>query len=257
MIKNSIAMNILLTSLSVTLLSCSSRYIVESYPTNSDVFVKSIVSKERRLIGKTPIKLRKDSITGDVFFIELEKEAYVPKKILIKPSDGNVVNLYIRLEPLEDHKKRLQEAKDTISSLQKDRNRERMEMEKRSTDLKTIEREVDFTDKQVSQHREMLFGSRYARGLAKYDRKKSEVIAYMLTKAEEHIKNKEFPQAENQVRESLQFDELNPYPYFMLGKIMFLKGQKIEAERLFNKATELDPYNNEITTNIVKLKQPK
>lgn len=256
MLKISILWIVLITGVAILNGACSSRYIVESYPTNAEVFVKSVANKERRMIGKTPIKLRKDSTTGDVFFIELEKEAYVPKKILIKPSDGSVVNLYIRMEPLEDHKKRLQEAKEVVSNLQKDKNKERMDMEKRSDDLKKMARTVDFTDKQINQHREMLFGARYAKGLASYDRKKSEVTSAMLAQAEDHIKNKDFISAETLVKESLQFDELNPYPYFMLGKIMFLKGQKTEAEPFFAKSMELDPYNYEISVNIDNLKNP-
>ena len=97
-------LSIIFVSVSPFLISCAGKYVVNTFPAGAKVYVKDIQTKDRKLIGISPVQITEESKLGDVFFVELEKENYQNKEVMIKVNAGESLTLSARLDPLNPDK---------------------------------------------------------------------------------------------------------------------------------------------------------
>jgi len=64
-----------------TLASCSGKYTVKTYPPKAKVYIRDLESKDKKLVGVSPVKIDEESELGDVFFLVFEKENYKEKEV--------------------------------------------------------------------------------------------------------------------------------------------------------------------------------
>jgi len=86
------------------LAGCGGKYMVNTFPAGAKVYVKDIQTKERKLVGLSPVRIDEESRLGDVFFLEIEKDNYNPKSVMVKVNAGESLTLSARLDPLNPDK---------------------------------------------------------------------------------------------------------------------------------------------------------
>ena len=53
---------------------------MKSFPEGATVFVKDVVTQEKKLVGQTPLTLKKTKEMGEVFFFTIEKDNFYPSR---------------------------------------------------------------------------------------------------------------------------------------------------------------------------------
>jgi tetratricopeptide (TPR) repeat protein len=109
------------------LLGCSSKFKIESEPSEAQVYVINSESEERKAIGKTPLEMPTEefenkvkSDSGEDFFtLEVAKDGFVSRKFTLPYSGtGTLMNaLNIKLKQGENKEEQVAEAEELIKKL--------------------------------------------------------------------------------------------------------------------------------------------
>jgi tetratricopeptide (TPR) repeat protein len=234
---------------------CATRYAVKSFPEGATVFVKDIVTQEKKLVGQTPLTLKKTKEMGEVFFFEIEKDNFYPKQILMTPRDGESLTVSVVLDPNQD-RQNLADGKDGNKGEQKGQSpeekkkqdakdkKDKAEKEKAEEAMRDLNMRIALLENTVSMYKDALFSQRYSGGgPAKFDRDRNDQIVDHLFRSQQLVVGKKYPEALGEIDKALMMDEYLPQAYLIKGSIFYVNKQFDQAKIAWERALKVDPYN--------------
>jgi len=233
----------LLASLPLLLSSaCATRYNVKSFPEGATVFVKDLITQEKKLVGQTPLTLKKTKEMGEVFFFTIEKDNFVSKQILMTSKDGENLTLSVILDPATDA------TKDKLADKDKDKGDQKgqsPEDKKKEDAMKDLNLRIALLENTVAMQKDALFSGRYngSGGPARFDRGQNDDIVDHLFKAQQLVMLKKYPDAQNEVDQALLIDEYLPQAYLIKGTIFYVNKDYKQAKIAWERCLKVDPYN--------------
>lgn len=228
----------------VSVSGCATRYMIKSYPEGATVFVKDVVTQEKKMIGQTPLALKKTKEMGEVFVLALEKDNFFPKQVLMTPRDGENLTIAVSLEPVQEGKGNTGDGKSGDDS--KQAQNPPQDKDKKSSDeaMKDLNLRIALLENSVSMYKDALFSGRYAGGgPAKFDRDRTDQIVDHLFKSQQLVMAKKYPEAQNELDQALMMDEYLPQAYLIKGTIFYVNKQFDQAKIAWERCLKVDPYN--------------
>lgn len=226
---------------------CGGKYMVKSYPPEAKVYFKDIKSNEKKLIGTTPITITEDPRLGDVFFLELEKDNYQSKEIMIKINQGESFTLSAKLDPILAPDSATQ--KDNSQQAKKD---DQKPQPGGSKDQKPKDWQLEFDDLKLrvvllenttSFYKDAIFSSRMAGGIPSHERDRKEEVVNFIFQAQQNAMKKNYEEASKLIDKALQLDELSSHAWLLKGSIKYLGNDLDGAKIAWERAVKLDPFN--------------
>ncbi len=224
--------------LALMLGACAPRYSIKSYPEGATVFVKDVVTQEKKLVGQTPLQLKRTKEMGDVFFLSVEKDNFHPKQILLTPKEGENLTITLALEPLAD-------AKDGTGKEGDGQQPTPPEDKKKQEDLlKDLNLRIALLENTVALQKEALFSGRYSNGgPARFDRDRQDSVVDNLFKAQQLVMQKKYQEAMAEVDKAILSDEYSPQAHLVKGTIFYVTKQFQQAKLAWERSLKIDPYN--------------
>lgn len=222
---------------------CATRYTVKSFPDGATVFVKDLVTQEKKLVGQTPLTLKKTKEMGDVFFFTLEKDNFTPKQVLMTPKDGENLTISIVLDPASDKDKALADkGKEGEGKGQDPKNDDKKKAEEA---MKDLHMRIALLENTVSLQKDALFSGRYggSGGPASFDRGRTDEIVDHLFKSQQLVMAKKYPEAHQELDQALMLDEYLPQAYLIKGTIFYVNKNYDQAKIAWERCLKVDPYN--------------
>lgn len=238
---------ILLGLMASTIISCAGKYVVNTYPSGSKVYVKDVLTKERKLIGLAPVQIEEESKLGEVFFLELEKESYQNKEIMIKVSPGESLTVTARLDPLAADKGAdgagAGEKKDDKNQPQqppKDEDKKKKDWQAEIDDLKL---RVALLENTASVYKDAIFSARFKGGPAGFDRDDNQRLIGLLFEGQQAIMKGDYASASKALDKAIMIDEYNSQAWLLRGSVAYLNKNLPEARKAWERTLKIDPYN--------------
>jgi len=111
-------------------ISCASKYIVKSEPSEAEVFAKIVGKEEKISLGKTPFEISQEelqkktqisSASGDFFELIIEKKDFLPERMLVPASrmGTNETIILAKLKPGQEESKTAQKLLQYLFNAQK------------------------------------------------------------------------------------------------------------------------------------------
>jgi len=219
--------------------SCSQKILVKSYPSGAEVKVIDLSGDIEKPIGATPVNLKIEKNFGSMFYIEIEKDKYRTKKLLISAVDGTNLKIDTKLEVLEDYNERLKQAVNNVSNQQK-AIKDTFDKEKLIDE--TFENKQNLINRieiELSLYKAMMFDKKYSKGIANFDKNKLENIIDIVSKAKEEELKNNYKQAINFIYNALELDSNNIYLNSYLSKLYILNKEENEANKIQEKIKNL------------------
>jgi tetratricopeptide (TPR) repeat protein len=224
---------------------CAGKYIVNTYPAGAKVYIKDIQTKDRKLVGLSPVQINEESKLGDVFFLELEKDNYQLKSVMVKVNAGESLTLSARLDPVNPDKlngdnqlAKNDEKKDQPQS--KPPEEKKKDWQAEIDDLKL---RVALLENTTSIQKDAIFSARFKGGPAGFDRDTNERMVGMMFDVQQAIMKGNYEKANELVDKSIQMDEYSSHAWLLKGSIAYLKKDYPEARRAWERTLKIDPYN--------------
>jgi hypothetical protein len=244
----------LLMSFAMMASACATRYTIKSFPEGATVFVKDIVTQEKKLVGQTPLTLKKTKDMGEVFFLNIEKDSFFPKQVLMTPKEGENLTVTVTLDPVQDSKtagaEKGGDGKDNQNGQQgnnpQDQKKKEEEAKKKSEDaLKDMTLRIALLENTVSMYKDALFSGRYASsgGPARFDRDRNDQIVDHLFKSQQLVMLKKYNEALSELDKALLMDEYLPQAHMIKGTIFYVNKQFDQAKLAWERCLKIDPYN--------------
>ncbi len=220
---------------------CAARYTIKSYPEGATVFVKDVLTQEKKLVGQTPLKVKKTKEMGDVFFLSLEKDNFYPKQVLVTPHEGNNLMISVNLDPIQDNNR-------TLASKGKEDGKNQQpnpqdQQKKQDDAMKDLNLRVALLENTIAMYKDALFSGRYGGGMASYDRDRTDEIVDHLFKSQQLVMVKKYAQAQDELDKALMMDEYLPQAYLIKGTIFYVNKQYDQAKIAWERCLKIDPYN--------------
>lgn len=221
---------------------CATRYTVKSFPEGATVYVKDLVTQEKKLVGQTPLTLKKTKEMGEVFFFSFEKDNFQPKQILMTPKDGESLTVSVILDPAAENKDKLAD---------KDKNGDgkgqnpQDEKKKQEDAMKDLNMRIALLENTVALQKDALFSGRYAGsgGPAGFDRGRNDEIVDHLFKSQQLVMIKKYDEALTELDQALMMDEYLPQAYLIKGTIFYVNKKYDQAKIAWERCLKVDPYN--------------
>lgn len=237
---------LILTVLSIT--GCAGKYLVNTYPSGAKVYIKDIQTKDRKLVGVSPVTIQEESKLGDVFFLEIEKDNYQNKEVMIKVNAGESLTLSARLDPLSPEKLQAQDQ----AAKQDDKKNEPQQgkPEDKKKEPKDLQAEIDdlklrvaLLENSASYQKEAIFSARFRGGPANFDRDNTDRMVGLMFEAQQSILRGNYQKANELIDKAIQADEYSSNAWLLKGSVAYLKKDYEEARRSWERTLKIDPYN--------------
>jgi hypothetical protein len=236
-------LTLLTLSPTLMMIGCATRYTVKSFPEGATVFVKDVVTQEKKLVGQTPLTLKKTKEMGEVFFFAIEKDNFYPKQVLMTPRDGENLTVSVLLDPTQD-KTAAGEGKDKGDQAAQKAADDKKKAEQA---MKDIDLRIALLENTVGIYKDALFSGRYGggggTGPASFDRGKTDDIVDHLFKSQQLVMLKKYPEAQDELDKALMMDEYLPQAYLIKGTIFYVNKQYEQAKLSWERCLKVDPYN--------------
>jgi tetratricopeptide (TPR) repeat protein len=222
--------------------ACATRYTVKSFPEGATVFVKDLVTQEKKLVGQTPLTLKKTKEMGEVFFFAIEKDNFQSKQVLMTPKDGENLTISVMLDPSQDKKDDKLANKDGKD----DKGQSPQDEKKKAEDaMKDLNLRIAVLENTVSLQKDALFSGRYSGsgGPARFDRGRNDEIVDHLFKSQQLVMVKKYPEAQAELDQALMIDEYLPQAYLIKGTIFYVNKSYDQAKIAWERCLKVDPYN--------------
>lgn len=231
---------------------CAGKYIVNTYPAGAKVYIKDIQTKDRKLIGVSPVQITEDSKLGEVFFLEIEKENYQNKEIMVKVNPGESLMVSSRLDVLNPGSEEL--GKDVAKNDDKQQPQQPpKEDDKKKQDdelAKKLKEEIDELKLRVALlentsdvHREAIFSARFKGGPAGSDRDEQETLISRLFESQQAIMRGDYAKALQLLDRALAADQYSANAWMLKGSVSYLQKDYASARIAWEKTLKLDPFN--------------
>ncbi len=229
--------------------ACSGKYTVKTYPPKAKVYIKNIESKDKRLVGMSPVKINEESELGDVFFLVFEKENYKPKEVMVKVNEGESLTIATRLDPLLEEDKKTENLADNKKDDQKPQGGKPPEKKKKKDDdelkkeLDDVKLRVALLENTVTFYKDAMFSPRFQGGMAKFDRDRSDRVVENLFQAQKLISAKKYKQAMREINKVIKTDEYNSNAWLLKGSTYYLMGSYSLAKRAWERCLQINPHD--------------
>jgi tetratricopeptide (TPR) repeat protein len=218
-------------------LGCATRYTIKSYPEGATVFVKDVVTQEKKLIGQTPLTVKKTKEMGEVFFLSVEKDNFYPKQVLMTPREGESLTVAVNLEPVNDAQK-------GAGADGKDEGKGGGDDKKKAEEaMKDLNLRIALLENTVAMYKDALFSGRYQGGPARFDRDRNDDIVDHLFKSQQLVMLKKYNEALAEIDKALLKDEYLPQGHLIKGTIFYVTKQYDQAKLAWERCLKVDPYN--------------
>ena len=242
--------------LATTLVGCAGKYLVKTYPSGAKVYVQDLGSKDKKLIGLSPVQIEEESNLGDVFFVVLEKEKYKEKSVMVRVNSGESLAISAQLDPVNpddfDPNKQVadNEDKDKKDDPQQPPQQAKKD-KKKDEDIADMKEEIADLNMRVALlenttalYKDAIFSSRFAGGgPAKFDRDRNDRVIQSMFEAQQAIADNDLRKAEKAVNSAIKEDAYVTNAWLLKGSISFLKKDFENAKKAWERSLKLDPYN--------------
>lgn len=229
------------------LAGCAGKYVVNTYPSGAKVYIKDIQTKDRKLVGLSPVQIQEESKLGDVFFLEIEKDNYQTKEVMVKVNAGESLTLSARLDPVNPDRMdgnqmqaKNDDKKEPQQQPQKDDDKKKKDWEKEIEDLKL---RVALLENTTNYQKEAIFSARFRGGPAGFDRDQGDRVVGVMFETQQAILKGNYQKANELVDKAIQMDEYSSHAWLLKGSIAYLKKDYEEARRAWERTLKIDPYN--------------
>ncbi len=230
----------LATILALFVSGCATRYTVKSFPEGATVFVKDLVTQEKKLVGQTPLVLKKTKEMGEVFFFSIEKDNFQAKQVLMTPKDGENLTVSVILDPSQEKDKALAEKNKDGEG----KGGPQDEKKKAEDAMKDLNLRIALLENTVAMYKDALFSGRYSGGgPAKFDRDRTDQVVDHLFKSQQLVMLKKYPEAQDELDKALMIDEYLPQAYLIKGTIFYVNKNYEQAKMSWERCLKVDPYN--------------
>lgn len=238
--------NFILALTSLFLLAgCGGKYLVNTFPAGAKVYVKDIQTKERKLVGLSPVRIEEESRLGDVFFLEIEKDNYNPKSVMVKVNAGESLTLSARLDPMNPDKL---DPNQQVAN--KDDKKDPQQGGKPEEKKNNLQQEIDdlklrvaLLENTTQYQKDAIFSARFRGGPAEYDRESGEKLVGVMFDTQQAVMKGNYAKAEELVNKAIQIDEYSSHAWMLKGSIAFLKKDLSSARSAWERTLKIDPYN--------------
>jgi tetratricopeptide (TPR) repeat protein len=235
--------------------ACSNSIRVRSYPTEAKVYIKDIITGDKREIGKTPLNITRTEAMGDVFFISLEKEEFLTRDILVKSVQDESLYINAKLEPKEEKTlaEQLGLQKDGGNG-QKDKKAEdqKKKLEEQMKMLQEMTAKIGVLDNTIDTYKDALFSQRYI-GTSRFSDRNNDKVIKLLFSAQRNVISKNYKIALKQIDKAIELDEYMAQAHVLKGSIYFINKNFVLARASWERALEIDPYNDEVLKYLQRL----
>lgn len=233
----------------LSLCSCSQRLLVRSFPNGAEVKVSDTTGTNSKVVGNTPIRLKIDKGLGSLFFIELSKDKYRTKRILVNTGENANLRVDTKLEVMAEYEERLKQAVSNVAKQQK-QVKDFYNKESGIFELVKNSREtLDNIETQIALYKAMLFNQKYSRGIASYDKERIQKIVELVDLAKKHEAELQINDAIKVMRQALSYDDNNIYLYKYLSEL-YKKNKDDTGYKETIKIMEKLNSNNKYTFNM-------
>jgi tetratricopeptide (TPR) repeat protein len=241
-----LGLGVLLAALVLFETGCASRYVIRTFPAGANVYVKDVVTQEKKLIGPTPLTLKKTKDMGDVFFLAFEKDNFFPKQVLMTPRDGENFTVSVNLDPMVDGKGG-KAGEGGNGEGQQGGQQSPSDAKKKEEDAKELQLRVALLENTVAIYKDALFSARYAPsgGPASFDRDRNDQIVDHLFKGQQLVAAKKYNEALAEIDQAIMKDEYLPQAHLIKGSIFYVNKQYEQAKLEWERTLKIDPYNGQ------------
>jgi tetratricopeptide (TPR) repeat protein len=223
---------------------CATRYEVRSYPEGATVFIRDVITQEKKLVGTTPLTLKKTRELGDVFFITVEKDDFFPKSVLMTPKENRNMMVELSLDPMEERNRLAQQQKEEEGQQQQQPQDPKKEEEEKEVD--DLKMRLALLENTISMYKDALFSNRFSAGPASFDRDRTDRVIDHLFKAQQLVMQKELPGALAELDKVLLIDEYVAQAHLMKGTIYYMSENFEMAQSSWQRALKIDPHNAQV-----------
>jgi tetratricopeptide (TPR) repeat protein len=224
---------------------CAGKYVINTYPAGAKVYVKDVLTKERKLLGVSPIQVLEESKLGEVFFLEFEKDSYQNKEVMIKVNAGESLTVTSRLDPLSTEK-----TGDGTNSAKNDEKNPPQPPPKDDQKKKDWQAEIDDLKLRVallentsSVYKDAIFSARYKGGPAAFDRDDNQRLIGFLFEGQQAIMKGDYKSANLALDKAIQIDEYSSQAWLLKGSVAYLNKNLPDAKKAWERTLKIDPYN--------------
>lgn len=235
---------------------CGGKYLIRSYPAGAKTYTKDLQTKERKLVGISPVEIDEDTKLGDVFFVVLEKQGYRPKEVLVRVQEGESLTLSTRLDPMspEELAEASQSEKKDDQKPQGGQPDKKKKEDKLKEEVDELKLRVALLENTVSFYKEAMFSSRFeGGGHAKFDRDRNDKVIENLFQAQQAIMKKNYDQAKSLIDSAIEMDEYLSKGWLLKGSLAFLQQDYQEAKRSWERVLKIDPHDKIAYTYLNKV----
>ncbi len=225
-------------------MGCAGKYLINTYPTGAKVYIKDIQTKEKQLLGMTPLSIKEQSKLGDVFFIEFEKENYNSKEVMVKVNAGESLTMTSRLDPINPERGGDQNV------AKKDDDPKQQQPPKPDDKKKDWQQEIDDLKLRVALlentsalQKEAIFSSRFRGGPAQFDRDDGDKMVGLMFDSQQAILKGQYEKASGLLDKAIQTDEYSSHAWLLKGSVSYLKKDYAGARNAWERTLKIDPYN--------------
>lgn len=231
---------------------CAGKYVVNTYPSGAKVYIKDIQTKDRKLIGVSPVQVTEDSKLGEVFFLEIEKENYQNKEIMVKVNPGESITVSARLDVLnpgseeagQDVAKNDDKQQPQQPPKEDDKKKDDEELAKKmKEEIDELKLRVALLENTSDVHREAIFSARFKGGPAGQDRDDQESLISRLFESQQAIMRGDYARALQLLDRALASDQYSANAWMLKGSVNYLQKDYAGARIAWEKTLKLDPFN--------------
>jgi len=229
------------------LVGCAGKYVVNTYPAGAKVYVKDVLTKERKLLGISPIQINEESKLGEVFFLEFEKESYQNKEVMIKVNAGESLAVTSRLDPLSPDK--LGDGSGNANAKNDDKNppqpppKDDQKKKDWQAEIDDLKLRVALLENTSNVYKDAIFSARFKGGPATYDRDDTQRLIGLLFDGQQAIIKGDYLTAGQVLDKAIQLDEYSSQAWLLKGSVAYLNKNLPEAKKAWERTLKIDPYN--------------
>lgn len=237
---------------------CAGKYLVKTYPAGAKVYTQDIETKDKKLIGLSPVRITEESQLGDVFFLVLEKENYKTKSVMVRVNPGESLAISTQLDPKTSEEieasKNLAQGENEDNQDQppsspppddkKDDKESLAKMEELKEEMADLNLRVALLENTTSFYKDAMFSSRFdGNGSAAFDRDQNNNVIELMFQAQQAIRSNQLEKATNYVDQAIASDAYVTNAWLLKGSISYLQKNYENAKKAWERSLKLDPYN--------------
>ncbi len=224
---------------------CAGKYVINSYPSGAKVYIKDVQTKEKQLLGVTPLAIKEQSNLGDVFFVEFEKENYFPKEVMVKVNAGESLTLTSRLDPLNPERTAGTDVakKENDQKPQPQPNKDDQKKKDWQLEIDDLKLRVALLENTSNLQKEAIFSARFKGGPAQFDRDDQDRMVGWLFETQQAIMKGQYDKASALLDKAIQTDEYSANAWMLKGSVSYLQKDYPGARKAWERTLKIDPYN--------------